>query len=533
MELFVLNITKDKAWLPRPKMVLALLIIVAVVVYATIHLDPYIGLLMLPFFALGCGRGKHPAVLLALSALPALLLFVASRIKFALTGLPLVTYDQHFLRQNVLMLVYNDWRIAGAVVVTLALVALYFKHLLTGRHVFTRFEKGAVGALGITAIGCVLGLRGWNQTIDSWESQMATPTIQTFVASASMPGAQLHLTAGAQAATGGALDGARANAASTPLISPAGGLPDIFIVLQESTFHPAVVKPGFTPHALFADAGLKNTAGHTGPLHVHTFAGATWKSEFSVTTQMRPQEFGNDGLYVFYQLKGRIKESIFTRLKALGYRTMVFYPVPGHFINARDFYTSIGVDEFYDPESLEISKGWDWKIPDSKLYDAMLKKIGESDTPVVAMMLTINQHGPHEGPDPIADYVTRFEQSDQAYGDFLTALGQRSRKSGVITFGDHQPDFMANLHDRALWYSTAYDIRCVNFSCADRGVTLRHDKQLDIVMLAPRALEAFGFGLDGFSTLENKLFRDCDYDLSLCSDAARLGVNTAFTKFFD
>ncbi|MBY0511433.1 MAG: sulfatase-like hydrolase/transferase [Rhodospirillaceae bacterium] len=515
---------------PGPKVALALLTLAAAAAYAAIYLDPYIGMLMLPFFALGCARGKHPAVLLALSVLPALLLLAGSLVKFTLTGLPLVYYDQHFLRRNVLMLGFNDWRVATGLIATAVLAALYVRYLFAGRGVFSRFEKYALAALAIVAVGCTLSLRNWTQTIDSWESQLATPTLRTLVASARMPGPQLQLrlTSPAQAAIP---PQAAATTTAPELIAPAGALPDLFMVLQETTFNPATVRPDYKPQTLFAD-NVPQTQGYTGPLYVHTFAGATWKTEFSVAAQMRPQEFGNDGLYVFYQLKGRIKESLFTRLKSLGYRTLVFYPVPGHFINARDFYMSIGADAFYDPESLGLDGGWKWKIPDSVLYDAMLKKLQEETGPVAVMMLTINQHGPHAGDDPMADYMTRFAASDQAYGDFLKALEQRGRPAGVVAFGDHQPDFMATRHVRELWYYTAYDVRCVNFACADRPLTEREDKQIDIVMLTPRALEAFGFKLDGFSALERDLFKHCDHNLSLCTEDSRLGVNAAFSKFF-
>jgi hypothetical protein len=526
MELFVLKGLLGKVGWPGPKLALALLTIAAAAVYAALHLDPYIALLMLPFFALGCARGKHPLTLLALSVIPALALLAASLVKFTLTGLPLVAYDQHFLRRNVLMLGYNDWRVAIGLAAAAILFVLYVRYLFAGRGAFSRFEKWTLAALAVVAVGCTLSLRTWTQTIDSWENQLATPTLRTLVASARMPGPQLRLTSTAHAALP-----PQTSTTTRPLGAPAGPLPDLFLVLQETTFHPATIRPDYKPQTLFAD-GVPQTQGYTGPLYVHTFAGATWKTEFSVTAQMRPQEFGNDGLYVFYQLKGRIKESLFTRLKALGYRTMVFYPVPGHFINARDFYLSIGADAFYDPEALGIDGGWEWKIPDAVLYEAMLKKIGAEGGPVAVMMLTINQHGPHDGPDPISDYITRFEASDQAYGGFLSALQQRGRPAGVVTFGDHQPDFMANRHDRELWYYTAYDVRCVNFACADRPLTPREDRQIDVVMLTPRALEAFGFKLDGFSALERDVFKDCDHNLSLCSEDARLRVNTAFAKFF-
>jgi len=501
-----------------PALALAFAVVAGAGLYALTYLDPYIFLIMTPFFALGCARGKHPLILLALSLLPALFLLAASVVKFSLTGIPLVSYDHYFLRQNVLTLAYNDWRVAMALVVTIAATLLYIRQLFSGQGSLSRFERWSLVALAFACSGAMLGAQRWDQDLFAWEKELGTPSLRTLVMSAQIPRPQLHVLAAAQAAS---------SPDSTPLGAPAGPLPDIFIVLQESTFPPALLRPGYEPHALFA-----KSAPHTGPLHVHTFAGATWKTEFSVTTQMLPQEFGGDGLYVFHQLEGRIRRSVFTQLKALGYRTMVFYPVPGNFINAKSFYGSIGVDEFYDPESLGISTGWDWSIADATFYAAMLKKIGNSQTPVLAMMLTINQHGPHDNQDPLADYMARFEASDKAYGAFLDALARRGRKAGVVTFGDHQPDFTARyLDDHYAWSFTAYDIRCVNFECAPAGQ--RGARPLDVVMLTPLALEEFGFRLDGLSALQRKLFQECDDDITRCDESVRRQFNSAFSRFLD
>ena len=497
---------------------LALAVVAVAALYTVAFLDPYIALFMTPFFALGCARGKHPLILLALSLIPALLLLAVSVVKVTLTGVPLVSYDQYFLRQNVLMLAYNDWRVAIALVAVTAGTLLYVKHLLSGKGSFSRFERWSLAALALACSGALIGAQRWDQNLFDWEKELGTPSLRTLVMSAQIPKPQLRLLAEAEAAP---------IPDSTPLGAPAGPLPDIFFILQESTFPPALLRPGYEPRALFAKSGP-----YTGPLHVHTFAGATWKTEFSVTTQMRPQEFGGDGLYVFHQLEGRIKRSVFTQLKALGYRTMVFYPVPGNFINAKSFYTSIGVDEFYDPESLGISKGWEWNISDATLYNVMLKKISTSQTPVVAMMLTINQHGPHDNQDPLADYMARFEASDKAYGAFLDALARRGRKAGVVTFGDHQPEFTARyLDDHYAWSFTAYDIRCVNFECAPAGQ--RGARPLDVVMLTPLALEEFGFRLDGLSALQRKLFQACDDDITRCDESVRRQFNSAFSRFLD
>ncbi|MCC6912591.1 MAG: sulfatase-like hydrolase/transferase [Rhodospirillaceae bacterium] len=500
------------------RLALALVFVAAAAIYSVVYEDPYVALLILPFFALGVARGKHPVILATLSLLPAAVLLAISVGKAFVTNIPLVAYDHFFLRGNVLMLAYNDWRVASGVLLTLAAIFFYAKALLSGRGTFTLFEKGGVAALVLVSGFCIYAMRTEPQ-IAIWDPALTLPTIKTFVKSTQAPSPQLHLLANAEAA--------QPPAEHHGLTAPAER-PDIFFLLQESTFLPEVLQPEHKSKHMFA-----GRAAQRGPLKVHTYGGGTWRTEFSLTTQMRPQEFGGDGLYVFHQLEGRVHRSIFTELKKLGYRTVVFYPVPGFFINAAPFYASIGVDEFYDAQSLGIATGWDWKIPDEAFYKAMLKKLEGSDKPVVAFMLTISQHGPHATQDPMADYVQRFDTADKAYGDFMDALKARGRRAGVVTFGDHQPEFTLRfISSEKARHLTTYDVRCVNFSCdgdSDNPVP----KPLDIVMLAPAALERFGFGLDDLSLAQRKAFHNCEGDTDACVQDERLEFNTAFSHYFE
>jgi phosphoglycerol transferase MdoB-like AlkP superfamily enzyme len=500
------------------RLALAFLFVAAAGIYSYAYDDPYVALLALPFFALGARRGKHPLILATLSLVPAAILLAVSVGKAFVTTIPLVAYDHFFLRGNVVMLAYNDWRVASGVVLTIAAIFFYGKTLLSGRGPFTLFEKGAVAALVLTSGFCIYAMRTEPQ-IAIWDPALSLPTIKTFVKSTQAPSPQLHLIANAEAAT--------PPAKPHGLTAPAER-PDIFFVLQESTFLPEILRPEHKPQHMFT-----GTAAQRGPLKVHTYGGGTWRTEFSLTTQMRPQEFGGDGLYVFHQLEGRVHRSIFTELKKLGYRTVVFYPVPGFFINAAPFYASIGVDEFYDAQSLGIATGWDWKIPDEAFYKAMLKKLEGSDKPVVAFMLTISQHGPHATQDPMTDYVQRFDAADKAYGEFLDALKARGRRAGVVTFGDHQPEFTLRfISSEKARHLTTYDVRCVNFSC-DGDSEKPIPKPLDIVMLAPAALERFGFGLDDLSLAQRKAFHNCEGDTDACVEAERLEFNTAFSHYFE
>jgi phosphoglycerol transferase MdoB-like AlkP superfamily enzyme len=515
------------ATLAQLKAVLTYITLAAAALYAAILLDPYIAVIMAPFFALACARGKKPLTVWALAAIPALLLVLISVVKFTIAGVPLVTYDHLFLRQNVLMLAYNDWRIASGCVLGVVVVVVYFYVLLRGRFSlrenFNTHEKAGLSALSVVAVGCLVAAQMPTTNMVNWDKELNSPSVRAFVKSAHIPKPELHTLAEVRSN----------NAGYTGLKPPKGLLPDMFFILQETTMHPNVLDHPHQPEHLFAqDPNSKFQ--NTGRLHVHTFAGGTWRSEFSVATQMRPQEFGSDGLYVFHQLEGRIKRSIFTMLKALGYKTMVFYPVPGSFINGRGFYTSIGVDEFYDPVTLGISKGWDWKTPDAVFYKAALDKVAESKQPVIAMILTIAQHGPHNVDDPMSDYVTRFVDSDQAYGNLLSALKDRGRPTGVVAFGDHQPEFSARfLTDRSKWYYTNYDVRCVNFDCAQTPTSNRGDKPLDIVLLPAMAFEAFGFKLDDVSALQRVAFKKCEDNIEHCDDDARWAFNGIFQEFLN
>lgn len=488
-------------------------------IYAAVFADLYVAAFVLPFFLLGCRRGKHPLTLWALTAVPTLVLLLISAVKFQITSVPLVFADHYFLRSNVLMLAWNDWRIAFGLVLGVVLTVLYLWTLLRGSGVLTRIEIGSAAALAAIAVTSFATAKPFEQTVYEWNLAMTRPGIEALVLSAKIPDAQLERLPEPTATPA---------LADTRLKPPAAGLPDLFFILQESTFHPALLKPGYEPKHLFAA-----NQGLTGPLRVHTFAGGTWRTEFSLVTQMRPQEFGGDGLYVFHQLEGRIKRSLFFMLKELGYRVYVFYPTPSSFLNAQKFYATVGVDEFHDPTTLGVGDGWDWKFPDSTLYAAMEKKLAEHDGPVAALMLTINQHGPHDFDDPMKEYVALFGESDAAYGQFLDRREKSGRRTGVVAFGDHHPEFTARFLDKADWYETAYDIRCLNFTCAPSTLVSDASRGLDMVLLPAAALQAFEFGLDDFTTYELAQFRGCSADVTTCENKSRLSVNTAFSRWFE
>jgi hypothetical protein len=504
----------------RPGPLAAWSVIVLAGCYAVWQRDAFVIMGMMPFVLLGCAKGKKPAALIALAALPPLVLVAISMAKSYYLGLPLTVLDRFMMQGNLVMLAYNDWRVAIVVVAVVVLVGAYFWVLLRGRGRFVRLEQGLAAAFIAGSLACAYTLYD-EDLYYLLEKDSGDPTFKNFVHSAFIPGAHFNVEGDVPP---------DAKQFSFALGAPKGGKPDLFFILQESTFDPQSVDPKYQPKTLF-----NKSEPLAGPLHVHTVDGGTWLSEFSLLTQVRPQEFGGGGWYVFHQLPGRIERSLFTKVKELGYRTVVIYPVPGFFLNARQFYRSIGAEEFYDPPELGLGKGWNWKIPDSKFYDAVEAKIEMPDDPrpVAVMMLTINQHGPHDMKDPVADYLSRYGDSDKAYGDFLDYLKSRGRRAGVVVFGDHQPQFTETIFsDRKVRELTRYEIRCINFICERPADIEKRPLQLDITLLAPIALEHFGFEIDEASRYERSLFAQCATDVSTCADELRQRFNRAFSIAF-
>ena len=319
--------------------------------------------------------------------------------------------------------------------------------------------------------------------------------------------------------------------------------PDIVQVLEESTFDPSIFAACGVPECrlqLFqADARTRGT----GVLRTHTFGGGTWVSEFATLTGMPQDIFGPGGMYAPYVLAPHVRDALAMQLRRLGYLTIAIYPTEGSFINGRNAYKSYGFDHLYDVNELKLDE---WEETDKQMFDAakrvydQVKKPGQ---PVFIMILTINQHGPHDdlplaqlpapfnrglltGLSPAATinfsaYLSRLHDSDVAMRGLEHDFLDRAQPTLLVHFGDHQPSFegmirpMARTLPLALQpyrdYLTYYMLKS-NFA----GEPLPSYPMMDIAFLPSMVLQAAGLPKDPyFSALHelrtrcNGLYDDC------------------------
>lgn len=311
--------------------------------------------------------------------------------------------------------------------------------------------------------------------------------------------------------------------------------PDIVQVLEESTFDPSIYAHCTVPacHVAMLEADARTRG--TGVLRTHTFGGGTWVSEFAVLTGMPQDIFGPGGMYAPFVLSPHVHDALALQLRRLGYLTIAIYPTAGDFINGRNAYTAYGFDHLYDVNELGLDE---WEESDRQMFDAAKRvydKVKKPGQPVFVMILTLNQHGPHD--DPMATlppafrnllhgldaqtalnfdtYLSRLHDSDVAMHGLEHDFLDRAQPTVLVHFGDHQPSFDGLIRGlrRTLPkplrpyrdFLTYYMIKS-NFA----GPSLPQYPMLDVAFLPSMLLQAAGLPQDPYFAALTRLRERCD-----------------------
>jgi phosphoglycerol transferase MdoB-like AlkP superfamily enzyme len=327
--------------------------------------------------------------------------------------------------------------------------------------------------------------------------------------------------------------------------------PDIVQVLEESTFDPSFYEACNVPQCRVAmfrpDA---RTRAH-GVLRVHTFGGGTWVSEFAALTGMPQDIFGPGGMYAPYVLAPNVHDALALQLRRLGYLTIGVYPTNADFINGRNAYQAYGFDHLYGAGELDLEE---WEESDAQMFAAakrLYDKVKKPGQPVFLMILTLNQHGPHDH-EPMAalprpyrgllrglppntalnfdTYLARLHDSDLAMRALERVFLDRPQPTVLMHFGDHQPSFNGQIRNLSRRLSPAllpyrdyltYYMLKSNFA----GPPLPQYPLLDIAFLPSMVLQAAGVPTDAYFTAASGLRERCN---GLYSDCAVPGLLASY-----
>jgi hypothetical protein len=239
-----------------------------------------------------------------------------------------------------------------------------------------------------------------------------------------------------------------------PLTPPAGRPPDIVLVQSESFFDARRVHPGAPRDLLPGFDRLKAEAVQYGLMTPPTWGASTTRTEFEVLTGRPADTIGLDRFNPYHQLALRPLESIASRLRAAGYRSVCVHPHDRRFYGRHRVMPCLGFDEFHGLEAFAGAERSGRYVRDIEAARWTAARLAASADPLFVFVITMENHGPwvdEPGRPPCAPglpaalkvpgfrkYLSGLRAGDALIAPIVEAL--RNRGDGVLGFyGDHKP----------------------------------------------------------------------------------------------
>lgn len=233
--------------------------------------------------------------------------------------------------------------------------------------------------------------------------------------------------------------------------------PNIVIWLQESTLDASYLSSKLPQAEMFKQSeNLKASS----LLRVHTFGGATYKSEFGLLAGLNPNYFNEFANTVFYKVVEHLRFSLGDILKKNSYKTIVLSPFNKGSYNGGQAYKALGIDEYYQPQDFgykadKTKNLWHISSQEMAYYsEKVLEKYKDSKEPIFLYVLTMAEHGPYDEKyksshnldeefspakaGMLSDYFDRQEKLSKAVLSLDAYLKKTYPSYLFLYFGDHQ-----------------------------------------------------------------------------------------------
>lgn len=301
----------------------------------------------------------------------------------------------------------------------------------------------------------------------------------------------------------------------------------IVVWLQESTLDPinfTLKSYRFPPLSMYQN---QPDTLFNAPLRVHTFGGATWKSEFAFLSGLPSTDFGAMSNAVFYSVAPHLKYSLIHNLKAQGYYCVALSPFTKGNYNAKSAYDHFGFDLMLQPQDLgypaPMGKNlWDIGSDEMAIYAKKIlekqdvpEELANTDKPIFLYVLTMKEHGPyqrdfmdlyhlaenHFSPSltgGLNDYIHRLVKLNEVIEEFNDYMKKQNNAYIFAYFGDHQVDICGEAVPKRIPYPQPNYI--TQFTVRGNLVNVPTQQQdfLDLAQAGGLLLEIAGLPCDTF-----------------------------------
>jgi phosphoglycerol transferase MdoB-like AlkP superfamily enzyme len=320
-------------------------------------------------------------------------------------------------------------------------------------------------------------------------------------------------------------------------------MPDIVVILNESTFDPSKLDYDFAENFDFKFFKKNKYTKYSGILNVNTYGGSSWISEYEINTGIPHKYFAGPSYMPFITLVPRTENSLISHLRSLGYHNEVVYPVDKDFSLAKEAYTKLGMHDIrdiyeygYKPES------WH-NVPDSVIGNMIIEALDRTpEKPKYIFAATMLNHGPHSSYfrdnigcgrfmddklcSKLNDYIERLSKTSEDQMDLIEKLMRRKRKTIVVNFGDHLPSFegystqIRFTRDIKDYYKTFYNI-VANFDISDGA----QYPAMDITFIPGLILDMAKLNNDKFYKANSLMRKDCNGQIEKCIDLGKATID--------
>jgi hypothetical protein len=206
--------------------------------------------------------------------------------------------------------------------------------------------------------------------------------------------------------------------------------------------------------SMMASAGRS----YGGNMLSHSFGGGTANMEFEALTGMSVSQFPQQARVPYHAIVPDYATfpSAAAWMKQRDHRAVAIHPNLPQLYRRRDVYRIFGFDEFVYDRTMHVDDriGHDAWISDEAAFDELMLTLHEHDHPVLANVVTMQNHMPYDGryddpvgvtgPDgeplkPVGQYVRGLGHSDQAVENLVRRLSRLQERTVLVFYGDHLP----------------------------------------------------------------------------------------------
>lgn len=188
-------------------------------------------------------------------------------------------------------------------------------------------------------------------------------------------------------------------------------------------------------------AQARKMASDYGTLSVSGFGAYTIRTEYGVLFGRSEEELRFRKFDPFLTAHHEKAFSLPYKLGNTGYKSVFLHPYNLDFSNRRSLMAKIGFDTILGSETFPHIATPDMPyVSDKTLAEKITSLCSETPDPLFLYAVTIENHGPwKEKGTPLTSYLDHLKNSDAMIGDMIKALDTGERSALLVFFGDHRP----------------------------------------------------------------------------------------------